>query len=97
MCRFFADGKVLMVNTPDTPNNVVSQLKNKNSKLGAIFCGSYEMNDDHISAVFKLKKIRKRNLKNSAKDQYIDLIYNMVRTTKTFFMLLYTFHITYFL
>ncbi|XP_065215666.1 F-box only protein 9 [Planococcus citri] len=82
--RFFADGKVLMINTPDTPNIIVGQLKNKNSKLGAMFCGSYEMVGDLVYTVFKLQKIRKRNPKNSAKDQYIDLTYNMTFQIKRY-------------
>lgn len=75
-----------MINTPDTPNIIVGQLKNRNSKLGAIFCGSYEMIDDHVYTVFKLQKIRKRNSKNSAKDQYIDLTYNMVSALFKFWL-----------
>lgn len=83
--RFFADGKVLMINTPETPNVVVSQLKSENSRLGAIFCGSYEMFNDNISLVFKTRKTRKKNSKSGAKDQYIDFTYNMVRMSFNFF------------
>lgn len=67
-----------MLNTPDIPSQVVSQLRNKSSKPGAVIAGSYRIVDDMVYIIMKVERIRKHYIRNSLKIQHIDLIYDLV-------------------
>ena len=66
-----------MINTPDTPNLVVGQLKCKNSRFGAVIPGSYRIIDDFIFITFKVQRIKNSSTK-SRKPVHVNIVYNMV-------------------
>ncbi|KAK7930775.1 hypothetical protein WMY93_007170 [Mugilogobius chulae] len=64
--RFFPDGQVLMMTTPEDPLTIVPQLKTKNTRLDAILFGHYRLsqetdNQTKVFAVLAKKKDEKVN------------------------------------
>ncbi|KAK7081213.1 F-box only protein 9 [Halocaridina rubra] len=58
--RFFTDGTVSMLTTPEEPQSVVSHLRTRDSKISQVVRGHYRIHGSVISLLLK-KKARERN------------------------------------
>ncbi|XKL62284.1 hypothetical protein PGB90_002117 [Kerria lacca] len=82
--RFFADGNVLMINTPETPSIVVTLLKSKNPKSAAVFRGSYTVINNFVYVIVKVKRKHVNSLKTENKTKTVNLIYHMTFEIKRY-------------
>ncbi|XP_017777306.1 PREDICTED: F-box only protein 9 isoform X2 [Nicrophorus vespilloides] len=55
--RFFPDGLVLMLTTPDEPAQCVTHLKTRISKLPTILKGHYRLKDDKVTIVVQHQEV----------------------------------------
>lgn len=56
--RFFPDGQMLMLTSPDDPQLIVGKLKHRRAYVQGILHGYYKMAGDNVTAVLKRKKMR---------------------------------------
>ncbi|XP_055679710.1 F-box only protein 9 [Lutzomyia longipalpis] len=80
--RFFPEGRVLMLTTPDEPINCIGKLRNRHPHKKEILGGEYEMHGDTIMVV--LKRSRQRIQKATATSKRHPLYGE--RDTNTFYL-----------
>jgi len=55
--RFFPEGQILILTTPDEPSIVVGKLRNRGARVQGIMHGYYKMAGDLVTAVLKRRKV----------------------------------------
>lgn len=55
--RFFPDGQVLMLTSPDDPSSALCKLKSRFSKVPGILHGYYKMAGDQVTAVLRRRQV----------------------------------------
>lgn len=97
--RFFPEGLVLMLTTPDEPILCVSQLKSRNFKSPSVLSGHYRLKEDKLTIVVHRQENTKSNPYNK-RNRRKDTIYD-AKSEQTFHLVIkiyyFLIHIYFFL
>ncbi|ELU10842.1 hypothetical protein CAPTEDRAFT_174814 [Capitella teleta] len=83
--RFFPDGQMLMLTSPDPPVMIVGKMKSRNCGLQGILFGYYKMNGNQITGILKRRRTdhtptmfryRRKNRNNQNEDS-IEQTFNL--------------------
>uniref|UniRef100_A0A1B0DQF6 Uncharacterized protein n=1 Tax=Phlebotomus papatasi TaxID=29031 RepID=A0A1B0DQF6_PHLPP len=67
--RFFPEGRVLMLTTPDEPVNCVGKLKDRFPQKKEVLVGKYEIHEDILMILLKKSEQRRQKLPRETKRQ----------------------------
>lgn len=67
--RFFPEGRVLMLTTPDEPVNCVGKLKDRFPQKKEVLVGKYEIHEDIVMILLKKSEQRRQKLPRETKRQ----------------------------
>lgn len=67
--RFFPDGLVLMLTTPEDPPVSLKELKHRNPRNSTVLRGHYRLHDDHVTIVLKRDPEKGSSTNNKIRNQ----------------------------